>query len=97
MWRDLGVEVVGLISPKLEPIDWDLDVIRGAGVRVSSIGAEMQGLEKALQCAASVGAESVWMCPGPLGSLTWEQAADDFCVRIAPNIVRERARHRIGG
>jgi sugar phosphate isomerase/epimerase len=86
MWRDLGIDVVGLISPKLEPINWDVRLVTDAGLQVSSIGTDMAGLERALEFAASVGADSVWTCTGPRGSRTWEQAADDFCESIAPAI-----------
>jgi sugar phosphate isomerase/epimerase len=46
----------------------------------------MAGLERALEYAASVGADSVWTCTGPLGARSWEQATDDFCQRIAPAV-----------
>jgi sugar phosphate isomerase/epimerase len=84
MWQEMGIDVVGLISPKLEPVDWDVRLVTDAGLRVVSIGAEMAELEQAVEYAAAVGADSVWTCTGPLGSRTWEQAAEDFCERIAP-------------
>ena len=86
MWRDLGIDVVGLISPKLELVGWDAGLITDAGLQVSSIGVDMAGLEKAIEYAASVGADSVWTCTGPLGARSWEQATDDFCQSIAPAV-----------
>jgi sugar phosphate isomerase/epimerase len=87
LWQDLGVDLVGIISPKIEP-SWDISSVTNAGLKVASIGAEMHSLGKALACAASVGAESVWTCTGPLGPRTWNEAADDFCQRIAPFVTR---------
>lgn len=52
MWRDLGIDVVGLISPKLEPIGWDAGLVADAGLQVSSIGVDMAGLERAVEYAA---------------------------------------------
>ncbi len=86
MWRDLGIDVVGLISPKLEPIGWDAGLVADAGLQVSSIGVDMAGLERAVEYAASVGADSVWTCTGPLGARSWEEATDDFSQTIAPAV-----------
>lgn len=88
MWRGLGIDVVGLISPKLEPSDWDVRLVTDADLQVLSIGVDMAGLERALEYAGSVGADSVWTCTGPLGSRSWEQAVDDFCESIAPAVTR---------
>jgi sugar phosphate isomerase/epimerase len=88
MWRDLGIDLVGLISPKLEPVDWDVRLVTDAGLQVCSIGAELANLDRAFEFAAAVGADSVWTCTGPLGARTWEQAADDFCQSIAPAVRR---------
>ena len=39
MWRDLGIDHVALILPKIDEIGWDAarDLINGAGLRVSTI------------------------------------------------------------
>ena len=39
MWRDLGIEHVGLILPKIDEIGWDeaREMVNGAGLRVSTI------------------------------------------------------------
>jgi hypothetical protein len=41
MWQEMGIDVVGLISPKLEPVDWDVRLVTDAGLRVVSIGVDM--------------------------------------------------------
>jgi len=86
MWRDLGVDHVGLMSPKIEAVGWDLarKVIIDAGLRISTVAANQAALPQALEFAASVGASSVYTQSGPLGPLTWEQAADAFCVSFSP-------------
>jgi sugar phosphate isomerase/epimerase len=85
-WQDLGVDLVGVISTKLEPEGWDTEALTKAGIRVSNVGTETRFLPHALRFAASTQAESVWICTGPLGPRTWEQAADDFCQEIAPAV-----------
>src|SRR5262245_17533327 len=85
-WQDLGVDLVGVISTKLDPVGWDTDALTKAGIRVSNVGTETRLLPDALRFAASTKAESVWICTGPLGPRTWEQAADDFCQEIAPAV-----------
>ena len=83
-FRELGVTNVGAISPKLETIGWDPAVFADAGLRVSNIGTEERVLGEALDFGAAVGTDSVWCTTGSIGSRTWEDAADEFCARIAP-------------
>jgi sugar phosphate isomerase/epimerase len=87
-FRELGVTNVGVISPKLETIGWDAAVFADAGLRVSNIGTEERVLGEALDFGATVGTDSVWCTTGSLGSRTWEEAADEFCERIAPAATR---------
>jgi sugar phosphate isomerase/epimerase len=87
-WNELGVDTIGAISPKLEAIGWDKAVVADTGVRVSNIGTEERVLSEALEFGAAVGADSVWLTPGGIGSRLWEEAADDFCDRIAPAVAR---------
>jgi sugar phosphate isomerase/epimerase len=87
-WHELGVRTIGAISPKLETIGWDTGLVAATGLRVSSIGTEARVLDHAIDFAAAVEAESVWFTTGSIGSRTWEEAADDFCGRIAPAVVR---------
>ena len=79
---------IGAISPKLEAIGWDRTVVEDAGLRVDNIGTEQRVLGDALAFAAAVGAGSVWFTSGTIGSRTWEEAAADFCERIAPAVAR---------
>jgi sugar phosphate isomerase/epimerase len=84
-WADLEVDTIA-ISPKLEGIDWDAEVVAGAGLRIQNIGTEHRVLTESLDFAAAVGADSVWFTTGTIGSRLWEEAADDFCERIAPAV-----------
>jgi sugar phosphate isomerase/epimerase len=87
-WSALGVTDIGAISPKLEAIGWDAAFVNGTGLRVSNIGTEERVLGEALEFAAAVGADSVWLTSGSIGSRMWEEAADDFCKRMAPAVAR---------
>jgi len=89
-FRELGVTNIGVISPKLETIGWDPAVIADAGLRASNIGTEERVLGEALDFGATVGADSVWLTTGSIGSRTWEEAADEFCERIAPAVARAK-------
>ncbi len=87
-WKELGVNNIGMISPKLEPIGWDSALVAETGLRVSNVGTEGRFVADAVEFAAAMGADSVWLEPGSIGSRTWEEAADDFCQRIAPSVAR---------
>jgi sugar phosphate isomerase/epimerase len=87
-WRELGVGNIGAISPKLEAIGWDAALVAGTGLRISNIGTEERVLTRALEFGAAVGADSVWLTPGSIGSRLWEEAAGDFCRRVAPAVAR---------
>jgi sugar phosphate isomerase/epimerase len=87
-WNELGVTNIGVISPKLEPIGWNPRVFRDAGLTVSNIGTEERVVFEALEFGAEIGADSVWLTSGSIGSRTWEDAAADFYERIAPAVAR---------
>jgi sugar phosphate isomerase/epimerase len=87
-WTELGVTNIGVISPKMEAINWDPALVAQTGLVVSNIGTEERLVPKALEFGAAVGADSVWLMPGSIGSRTWEEAAADFGKRIAPAVTR---------
>jgi sugar phosphate isomerase/epimerase len=89
-WKALGVNDIGAISPKLEGIGWNTELVAGTGLRVSNIGTEERVVMRALEFGAAVGADSVWLTSGSIGSRTWEEAADAFCKRVAPAVARAR-------
>jgi sugar phosphate isomerase/epimerase len=87
-WQELGVDNIGMISTKLEPIGWDTALVTATGLRVSNIGTEERLVIEALEFGAAIGADSVWITTGSIGSRLWEEAAADFCNRIAPAVAR---------
>lgn len=89
-WKELGVENVGIISTKMEPIGWDRSLVAGSGIRVSNVVTEERVVYDALEFGAAMGADSVWLTPGGIGSRLWEEAAEDFCTRIAPVVDRAK-------
>jgi sugar phosphate isomerase/epimerase len=86
MWQRLGVDHVGLISPKLAAEGWGAAevMVRQAGLRVSNVAAEYPVLAESLRFAAAVGAGTVYVCSGPGGARPWEDSAAAFCEGIAP-------------
>jgi sugar phosphate isomerase/epimerase len=89
-WKALDVDQVGFICTKLEPIGWNPSLITDAGIRVANIGTDEARLMQALEFGAATNTDSVWMTPGGIGSGTWEEAADKFCERIAPAVIRAK-------
>jgi sugar phosphate isomerase/epimerase len=87
-WRELGVANIGMISTKLEPIGWDTTLVANSGLHVSNVVTEERVVGEALEFGAALGADSVWLTPGSIGSRLWEEAADDFCRRIEPTVAR---------
>ena len=92
-WDELGVDNIGAISPKLEAMGWNTAVVADRGLRVSNIGTEERVLGEALEFGFAAGADSVWITSGSIGSRLWEEAADDFCERLAPAVARA---HELG-
>jgi sugar phosphate isomerase/epimerase len=90
-WNQLGVDKIGICSTKMEPIGWDAGLVANTGLRVSNVVTEERVVAAALDFGAALGADSVWLTPGSIGSRLWEEAAEDFCTRIAPTVARAKA------
>jgi sugar phosphate isomerase/epimerase len=86
LWADLGIDHVGLITPKVEAVGWKdgARAVRDAGLRVSSVSCYKEGLAGSVEFTSSVGADVLYLPPGSGGSLLWDEAADRFCADIAP-------------
>ena len=85
MWQRLGIDHVGLTSPKLEAIGWQHapTIIADAGLRVSNVASEFHALDNSVNFAAAVGATVVYTSQtGPAGD--WDEAATAFCAQVAP-------------
>jgi sugar phosphate isomerase/epimerase len=75
-----GLRVSTIFGPTYRPLDAD-----------RSLGwwdADRQGTVDTVEFAASVGAESVYVCTGAASTVTWDEAADLFCELIEPAVAR---------
>ena len=90
-WRALGVDNIGMIGPRLEAIDFDVDLVRSSGLTVSNVVcSDLRIIGRALEFAAAIGSDSLWVTPGTIGRRLWEEAAEEFCDRYAPAITRAK-------
>jgi sugar phosphate isomerase/epimerase len=88
-WKELGVDNIGMISTKLEPIGWDAELVAKSGLRVSNVVTELRQMLEALEFGAALGADSVWLArTDSIGSRLWEEAVDDFYQRVEPGVAR---------
>jgi sugar phosphate isomerase/epimerase len=92
LWADLGIDHVGLISPKLDGVGWDAarQAVLDRRLRVSSMSCYRDEIARSLDFSAAVGSEVLYLVPGSGGSLLWEEAAEKFCEEIAPCVARAR-------
>ena len=99
MWRDLGVDRVGLISPKIEVVGWDTarTLMVDAGLQVSNISIEQHAIMESLELAAALGARAVYLCSGAATGRTWDEAAEAFCEQIRTAAARARRWRGPGG
>ena len=92
LWADLGVDHVGLISPKFDDAGHQpgVQAVRDAGVRVSSMSCYRDGIAGALELTAAVGTGVLYVPPGRVGTGSWEESARAFCDELAPLVERGR-------
>jgi len=92
LWGGLGIDQVGLISPKLDAAGWDVgrQAVEDAGLRVTSMSCYRDGLAPSIEFAASVGTDVLYIVTGTAGSAPWEEAAERFCEDLAPHVARGR-------
>jgi len=90
LWADLGIHNVGLISPKLEAVGWDIarQAVSDAGLLVSSMSCYKDGIAPSLEFSAAVGTGVLYIVTGRAGSTPWEEAAQRFCEELAPLVAR---------
>ncbi len=92
MWKELGVEQVGLITPKIERVGWKEAAGLLNGLRVSNVAAELHVLDESIELAAEVGAEVVYITSGTIGARTWEQATSEFAEKLAAYVGHAKER-----
>lgn len=90
LWGELGIDQVGLISPKLDAAGWDEGrrAVVDAGLRVTSMSCYKDGIAASIEFAASVGTDVLYVVTGGAGSAPWEEAAERFCHDLAPLVAR---------
>jgi len=92
LWSELGVERVGIISPKLDTVGWDAGrrAVLDAGVLVTSMSCYPGEIEKSVDFTAAVNGGVLYVVSGGAGSLPWEEAAQKYCEEMAPLVARAR-------
>ena len=92
LWEDLGVDHVGLITPKLEAFGWDASrqAVLDRHLRLSSMSCYRHELADALEYTATLDTNVLYFVPGGGGSLLWEEAAEAFCAEMAPHVARAK-------
>jgi sugar phosphate isomerase/epimerase len=106
MWERLGVDQVGLFSPKLDAADWDDSLAevrrRGLDVGTMSIGhmfdlrdpgswpETRDAVARKLDGAASVGADCGYITSGRACPLTWDEAIVRLQDAVGPSLERAR-------
>ena len=90
LWADLGVEHVGLISPKLDAPGWDVarDAVLDAGLEVSSMSCYPEELARSIEFTAAVNSHVLYLPTGPGESWHWDAAAARYCEEMAPLVAR---------
>lgn len=92
LWADLGIDNVGLISPKLEaggPQASQQKVV-DAGLKVSSMSAYRPDIVRWLPFTTAVGCSVLYTVSGSYGPIPWEQSAESFCREMAPIAARAK-------
>lgn len=93
LWADLGVDHVGLISPKFEAAGWDAgrQAVLDAGLRVSSLSCYRDGIDTWLERTTALGTDVLYVPAGRATAYPWEAAAEEFCRDLAPHVERAKA------
>jgi len=92
LWTGLGIENVGLITPKLDGAGWDAGrkAVLDAGLRVSSVSCYKHELAPSLEFTAEIGSDVLYFVPGSGGSQLWEESAEQFCEEMIPFVARAK-------
>src|SRR2546427_11686307 len=90
LWADLGIDHVGLITPKFDAFGWDAvpKAVVDAGLRVSSVSCYLEGIADSLEITTAVGTNVLYVPCGRASSLPWEPQAEQLCQYVAPLVPR---------
>lgn len=89
LWADLGIQHVGLISPKLQAAGWDAGQVLDAKLVVSSLSAYREEPVD-WPFMAAVGCSALYTVSGSGGMVPWEEAAERFCEEMAPVVAQAK-------
>ena len=90
LWRELGINYVGVVEPKLEAFGWNAAkaVISQEGLRVSSLSCVRSTAATSLEFCPEVGADVWHVLTGGYGPVPWEEAASSFGREMGPVVSR---------
>ena len=87
LWADLGIDHVGLISPKLDGPGWDecRQAVLEAGLRVSSLSCYREGIDESIEYSPTIGTKVLYIVAGRATAFPWEKAAEEWCEAMTPS------------
>ena len=79
LWAELGIDHVGLISPKLEAAGWEASqkAVLDADLLVSSMSAYRTDIVESLPFTAAVGCDVLYTVSGSFGTVPWEECGQE--------------------
>ncbi|UMB69772.1 sugar phosphate isomerase/epimerase family protein [Mycobacterium paraterrae] len=89
-WADLGVKRLSVLDSQLADVSKLLQHNEYTVEAVYHPFADAAALDRVIDAAAATSAATVYMLTGGRDSLTWEQAAQRFCERVAPCVEHAR-------
>src|SRR5262249_49042342 len=92
LWADLGVQLVGLVSPKFQAPGWDAArrAVLDAGLRVASVSCYNHEIAETLEFSGAVRGNVLYLVSRGAGAPPWAQAAGQFCEWMAPIAARAK-------
>ncbi len=92
LWADLGIDHVGLISPKLDGPGWDecRQAVLEAGLRVSSFSCYPEGIDESIEYSPTILTKVLYIVAGRATAFPWEKAAEEWCEAMTPRAVRAK-------
>ena len=90
LWAELGIDNVGLISPKLEAFGWaeSQKAVGEGGLIVSSMSAYRPDIVDSLPFTTAVGCDVLYTVSGGYGPVPWVEAAGQFAADMEPIVAR---------
>src|SRR5262249_12320874 len=89
---ELGVDRVGIISPKLDVAGWETgrQAVVDAKVLVTSMSCYPYQIPESVEFTAAVKGQVLYVVSGGAGTTPWEKAAERYCEGMAPLVARAK-------